>query len=507
MRLVAIGVLAPPDRRRPARTRRPRRARGALPGAEPPCRPERARRSCSRPATAPSCTSPARTPRSSPRSGRTRALRARRRRSARARALALPAHRRDRVAASEPRGRGLDSLVPGEAQVLGQVRSALALADAEGTAGPCALSRLPAGARDGQARAQRDRRSRPGNASVASVAASLADGALGGLAGRSALVVGAGRTSELAALNLMSRGLRRLSVANRTYQSACVLAGRLGGSAVHFEDVAEQLREVDVVVSSTAAPHAVLRTDMVAPARRRAAHAPLVVLDLAVPSDVEPEVAELEGCRVHTPRRSRDSRSRRTVALRRDEAAAAEAICADAAEEFRAWQAERTVVPAIGRLHARAEALRAAEVERLVGRTRSLPSATASSGLSRGLVGKLLHSPTTRLRRAQQVDGVQYAETALDLFGLAGRPRVAGAPSRDARVAPRALPGRARCRTRCARRTRPRGDRAALDGRRPRSAAQLLRARGRGVFSSELEEALRPADRRRRPLGEGPDDR
>jgi glutamyl-tRNA reductase len=142
----------------------------------------------------------------------------------------------------------------------------------------------------------------------------------------------------------MSRGLRRLSVANRTYQSAYALAGRLGGSAVHFADVAEHLRDVDVVVSSTAAPHAVLRTDMVAPAMAGRV-GPLVFLDLAVPSDVEPGVAELDGCTVHTL----DDLAleiRRTVALRREEAVAAEAICADAAEEFRAWQAARTVAPA-----------------------------------------------------------------------------------------------------------------------------------------------------------------
>jgi glutamyl-tRNA reductase len=311
---------------------------------------------------------------------------------------------------------GLDSLVPGEAQVLGQVRAALSLAVSEGTAG-LVVSRAFQRALESGKRARSETAISAGNASVASVAASLADGALGGLSGRAALVIGAGRTSELAALNLMSRGLRRLSVANRTYQSACTLAGRLGGSAVHFEDVAEQLHAVDVVVSSTAAPHAVVRTDMVAPAMV-GRNTPLVFLDLAVPSDVEPGVAELAGCAVHTL----DDLALeigRTVALRREEAFAAEAICADAAEEFRAWQAERTVAPAIGRLHASTEALRAAEVERL---SAGLDDAERErlERLSRQLVGKLLHRPTTRLREsANGPDGVQYAETALDLFGLA----------------------------------------------------------------------------------------
>jgi glutamyl-tRNA reductase len=314
---------------------------------------------------------------------------------------------------------GLDSLVPGEAQVLGQVRAALAVADSEGTAGPV-LSRAFQRALETGKRARSETAISAGNASVASVAAGLADTALGGLEGRSALVVGAGRTSELAALNLMSRGVRRLSVANRTYQSACALAGRLGGSAVRFEDVADQLRAVDVVVTSTSAPHAVLRADMVAPAMVGRT-SPLVFLDLAVPADVEPAVGELDGCELH----GLDDLAAviaRTVALRRGEAVAAEAICADAAEDFRAWQAERTVTPAIGRLRARAEAMRAAEVARIAG---DLDPAERErlERLSRQLVGKLLHSPTTRLREsASGPDGVQYAETALDLFGLADDP-------------------------------------------------------------------------------------
>ncbi|MEO9174206.1 MAG: glutamyl-tRNA reductase, partial [Gaiellales bacterium] len=301
---------------------------------------------------------------------------------------------------------GVDSLVPGEAQVLGQVRAALALASSEGTAGPM-LSRAFQRALETGKRARSETGISVGNASIASVAASLADHALGGLSGRSALVVGAGRTSELAALNLIGRGLRRLSVANRTYQSACTLAGRLGGSAVHFEDVAGSLRDVDVVVSSTSAPHAVLRADMVEPALSGRT-SPLVFLDLAVPADVEPAVALLAGCEVHGLD-DLAAEIARTVAFRREEAAVAETICADAAEDFRLWQAERTVGPAIGRLRARAESVRAAEVARLsVGLDDG--ERARFERLSRQLVCKLLHNPTVRLRdSANGPDGVQYA--------------------------------------------------------------------------------------------------
>jgi glutamyl-tRNA reductase len=198
------------------------------------------------------------------------------------------------------------------------------------------------------------------------------------------------------------------------------LAGRLGGAAVHFDDVAASLRDVDVVISSTSAPHAVLRADMVAPAVE-GRDAPLVLLDLAVPADVEPEVGLLRGARLHGLEDLANEVAR-TVALRREEAAVAEAICADAAEEFRAWQAERTIGPAIGRLHARAEAVRRAEVERL-GAGLDEAERLRLDRLSRRLVGKLLHDPTMRLRAsASNPDGVQFAETALDLFGLADDP-------------------------------------------------------------------------------------
>ena len=146
------------------------------------------------------------------------------------------------------------------------------------------------------------------------------------------------------------------------------------------------------------------------------------MLDLAVPSDVEPERRRARGLLACTTLDDLALEIARTVALRREEAVAAEAICADAAEEFRAWQAERTVVPAIGRLRARAEAC--APPRSSASPAGSIPAERERfERLSRQLVGKLLHRPTTRLREsASGPDGVQYAETALDLFGLADDP-------------------------------------------------------------------------------------
>ena len=383
---------------------------------------------------------------------------------------------------------GLDSLVPGEAQVLGQVRTALAVADSEGAAGPV-LSRAFQRALETGKRARSETAISAGNASVASVAASLADVALGGLTGRAALVVGAGRTSELAALNLMSRGLRRLSVANRTYQSACVLAGRLGGSAVHFEDVAEQLRRS---TWSSARPRR--RTRCCAPTWSRprwpVARPRSWCSTSRFPRTSSPGSRSSRAV-ASTASTTSPLEIARTVALRREEAAAAEAICADAAEEFRAWQAERTVVPAIGRLRARAEALRVAEVERLSAGLEPCRARAARAAVARA-----------RRQAAAQSDDAPSRE----------RER----PGRRAVRRDRARPVRPRRRPRVAvLRLGTRGSRLALC--QAGLAADALRAAGlgpvaivplstigdrdrrhsfselggRGVFSSELEEALR----------------
>ena len=315
---------------------------------------------------------------------------------------------------------GLDSLVPGEAQILGQVREALALAQGEGAVGPV-LSRAFQRALETGKRARSETGIAAQNASIASVAAELAREVLGGLERRSALLLGAGRTSELAALNLMGRGLRTVVVANRTYASACSLAERLGGDAVRFDQVPDRLPGADVVISSTSAPHHVLHASAVRAAmERRKTTPPLLFIDLAVPRDVEPEVGSIEGCRLHDLD-DLEAVVRRNVAIRRQEAARAEEICFAAAEEFRAWQAARVVVPAIGRLRAHGAQVAAEEVRRAAGRWPDLDDEGRArlERLGSAITARLLHDPTVRLREtAATSDGVGYAETVNELFGL-----------------------------------------------------------------------------------------
>jgi glutamyl-tRNA reductase len=310
---------------------------------------------------------------------------------------------------------GLDSMVPGEGEILGQVRTAYEI----GAAGPF-LDRLFRQALHAgrKARAQTGIGESP--ASVSSAGAALAEQVFGDLQGRRIVLLGAGKVSELAARNLLSRGARIAVVANRTADRASALAGRLGGEALPLERVGEELAAADVVVSSTSAPGYVLRRPDVEAALRGRRGRPILFVDLAVPRDLDPEIADLDGCYLYDLD-DLEAVVTETLAGRRKEAERAEGIVAAEAERFRAWQASLEVVPAIASLRARAEEIRTAELAKAEsrlgrlteGERRTVESVTAQ------IVNKLLHLPTVRMKQAAAAaDGVLYADAVRHLFGL-----------------------------------------------------------------------------------------
>jgi glutamyl-tRNA reductase len=301
---------------------------------------------------------------------------------------------------------GLDSLVPGEGEILGQVRDAYEASPA----GPV-LDHVFRQALGVGKRVRTETAIGESPASVSSAAAALAAQVFGDLAGRSVLLVGAGRIGELAAANLASRGARIAYVANRTEETARELAHRFGGTALRLEDVAARLGEVDVVVTSTSAPEPVLRVEDV-PARRRS---PLFFIDIAVPRDVEAGVAKLGGCFLYDID-DLEAVVAETLAGRRAEAERAEQLVAEEADRYRAWCASLDVVPAIASLRARAEEIRAAELAKLRvsdDERRTLESVTAQ------ILNKLLHLPTVRMKEAAVgANGTVYADAVKHLFGL-----------------------------------------------------------------------------------------
>ena len=209
-------------------------------------------------------------------------------------------------------------------------------------------------------------------------------------------------------------------VSNRTFDRAATLAGALGGQAVHFDALADSLRQADLVIAATGAPHIVLhRADLESAMAARSGR-PLVVIDLAVPRNVDPEAKTIQGLHLY------DMDDLASVVatchpVAASAIAAAEAIAVQEADAFAAWFGQRLTAPVIRALRARAESTRQAEMARILRRLGPLTAEqdNALHDFSRALVNKLLHAPTIRLK--SQVSGsvqADYVAVASDLFGL-----------------------------------------------------------------------------------------
>jgi glutamyl-tRNA reductase len=331
-----------------------------------------------------------------------------------------------RVAAS------LDSMVVGEPQILGQVKEAYQAAQECG-----ALGRVLDGLLQHSFEAAKKVRSRTGIArhpvSVSHAAVSLARQIFGVLEGRTVVVLGAGKMSELAVRHLVEEGVRSIIVSNRTYERAVELAERFGGKAVRFESLAEQFEAADILIASTGAPHHVLRYDEVAALARRRRGRPIFMIDIAVPRDIEPRVNTLENVYLYDL-----DDLRRVVEENRDgrrrEALLAESLVDEAVVRFHAWLRGLDAGPAIAAVRERYHRLKEEELQRFLERHRDLPEPQRRdlAALLHGLVNKFLHEPTHRLRQGlSRADGAQRVELFRDLFGVEEPPPAAPPAPRD----------------------------------------------------------------------------
>ncbi len=295
---------------------------------------------------------------------------------------------------------GLDSMVPGEGEILGQVRAAYEA----GKTGPT-LDRLFRQALHTGKKVRSETAIGESPASVSSAAAALAEQLFGDLAGRRTLVIGGGKIGELAIRSLGARGADIAVVASRTVDRPTLL---------------RELEQADVVVSSTSSPGTILTKDELEGVIQRRRGRLLFLIDMAVPRDLDPAIHDLDGCYLYDID-DLEAVVSESLAGRRREASRAEAIVAAEAEQFRAWQASREVVPAIASLRARAEEIRAAELEKAKGRLGRLSEneRLAVESITSQIVNKLLHLPTVRLKEAAAgADGVTYADALRHLFGL-----------------------------------------------------------------------------------------
>ena len=326
---------------------------------------------------------------------------------------------RDREATSHLFGvaAGLDSMILGEAQIHGQVKDAWEQCRSE--SGPI-LNRMFQSALLAASRAREETGIGRGAASVSSAAVQLAKKIFGGLSGRRAMILGAGDVAELALECLLSEGVRVAIVANRTHERAQTLAERHGATAMHYDECWASLRDVDVLICSTASPVPVVTVARVAGSIAARGDRPLCILDIALPRDVDAAVGDIGNVFLYD---LDDLRAAAAANLeqRGEDVPAARAIIADEVQKYWDWVAGLAAVPVVREFRDEMDRLRSAELAAALRRLGPLSpeQADAIEHFSKSLMNKFLHEPSVRLKAAAANGrGLGVVDAARYLFAL-----------------------------------------------------------------------------------------
>ncbi|MGB3097946.1 MAG: glutamyl-tRNA reductase [Solirubrobacterales bacterium] len=315
---------------------------------------------------------------------------------------------------------GLDSMILGEAEIQGQVKRAYELALVEGATGPI-LNRLFRGALAAGKRVRTETRIGEGGTSVPSAAVELAQASLGGgLDSRRVLLVGAGETAELTARALAAKGVEAVFVANRRYDRAIGLADRFGGIAVRFDELPAQLEQADIVVSSTNSPHHIIEREELELMMAARDGRPLLLIDLAVPRDIDPACLEVEGVSIHDVD-AVQTIAERNAGGREAEARRAERLIASELNRFERWLESLEVLPTVAAMRVRADEIVARVLEENAGSWKDLGAEDSArlQAMARAIASRILYEPTLRLKRsAEEEDGYLQIAAVRGLFGL-----------------------------------------------------------------------------------------
>ena len=317
---------------------------------------------------------------------------------------------------------GLESMIVGEAEIHGQVRRAHEAALDAGATGPLS-NRLFAAALTTGKRVRSETAIGAGRASVPSVAVDLALNLLGGLAERHVVILGAGETSELTARALAEQGAGTMFVANRHADRALHLAQRFGGSVVGLDGLPEQLALADIVVSSTSSPHPIVgREELAEVMRQRDSQGgrvhPLLLIDIAVPRDIDPHCAEIEGVSLYDID-DLQAVVARNLDNRAGEVPRAQEIVEDEIQRFARWLGQLDVLPTVSALREHGAALVDQVLAENEGRWESASPRDLArvEAIARAVMSRLLHEPTIRLRTHGE-RGHANIELVRELFGL-----------------------------------------------------------------------------------------
>jgi glutamyl-tRNA reductase len=314
---------------------------------------------------------------------------------------------------------GLDSMIVGEAEIQGQVKRAYELALVEGATGPI-LNRLFRGALAAGKRARSETAVGEKGVSIPSVAVELAQRNLGDLSARRVLLIGAGETSELTARALAARGSDAVFIANRGYNRAISLAQRFGGEAVRIDELPAQLASADIVVSATNSPHHLIERSELEVIMGQRDAAPLLLIDLAVPRDIDPEIREIEGVSLFDVDEVQ-AIVERNASGRETEARQASGILDSELARFERWLAAQEVMPTVAALRERADSIVARVLSENATRWESLSPTDRErlEQMARAIANRLLHEPTVRLKGlADREDAYLQVSALRELFGL-----------------------------------------------------------------------------------------
>ena len=315
---------------------------------------------------------------------------------------------------------GLESMIIGEDQILGQMKELTQMAAKAGTTGWMLESAFKKAIQVGK-RVRRETRINERSVSVGSAAVDLAEDILGDLTGRSVLVIGAGETGELISRALKARDIGSLTVTNRTLGSAECLAARLGGNAVPFEEMPIILKKADLVISATSAPHYILLKDDIEKAMAGRCEK-LLIIDIANPRDVDLAAAEVPNVELHNID-SLKNISQENMKQRMADAAAVEAIIAEELDLLKAKYKRKEAEDLLARLYSLAETIKDQEVKKAMNKL----SARHTLGeieqqvlrdMSHSIVNKLLSEPTKALKSAAERGDVEVLKSLNELFGL-----------------------------------------------------------------------------------------
>jgi glutamyl-tRNA reductase len=317
---------------------------------------------------------------------------------------------------------GLDSLVVGEPQILGQVKNAFATATGLKSTGAL-TNRLFTSAFSVGKRVRSETGLGEGAVSVSYAAIALAKKIFGQLEGLNVLILGAGEMAKLTGTYLQAQHVKQLTIASRTLENAQALAAYLHGRAAPWASLSQSLADADIVVTATGSTEPVLTRAGVEEAMRPRRSRPLFVIDIAVPRDVDPAVGRLDQVFLYNID-DLQMIVKENLARRTSEVARAEVIVREEVDRFKSWMQSREVVPTVIALRQRFEAIRVAELERLEPKLAALPPEARArvDEVTHLIIEKLLHAPTERLKAADdEAQAVAYADALNRLFSLTGK--------------------------------------------------------------------------------------